>query len=194
MTLQCDASQSGLGAALMQNGQPVAYASRALSAAETRYAQIEKELLAIIFACEHFEPYVYGRDMIRVESDHKPLESIFLKPLNSAPKRLQRMLLRLQKYSLIVAYKKGKEMFLANTLSRAYIPEINTCHDFAGELEKVDHRAFSLSATNAGNRSNMHQSTTQYCSSSVQSYAGDGQRASQKFQNASTLTTTCEMS
>ena len=142
VTLQCDASQSGLGAALMQNGQPVAYASRALSAAETRYAQIEKELLAIVFACEHFEPYVYGRDMIRVESDHKPLESIFLKPLNSAPKRLQRMLLRLQKYSLIVAYKKGKEMFLADTLSRAYIPEINTCHDFAGELEKVDHRAF----------------------------------------------------
>ena len=42
VTLQCDASQSGLGAALMQNGQPVAYGSRALTPAETRYAQIEK--------------------------------------------------------------------------------------------------------------------------------------------------------
>ena len=73
VTLQCDASQSCLGAALLQNGQPVAYASRALSAAETRYAQIEKELLAIVFTCECFEPYVYGRHMIRVESDHKPL-------------------------------------------------------------------------------------------------------------------------
>ena len=52
VTLQCDASQSGLGAALLQNGQPVAYASRALSDVETRYAQIEKELLAIVFACE----------------------------------------------------------------------------------------------------------------------------------------------
>ena len=52
VTLQCDASQSGLGATLLQNGQPVAYASRSLSDVETRYAQIEKELLAIVFACE----------------------------------------------------------------------------------------------------------------------------------------------
>ena len=42
VTLQCDASQSGSGAALLQNGQPVAYASRAMTQAETRYAQIEK--------------------------------------------------------------------------------------------------------------------------------------------------------
>ena len=95
VTLQCDASQFGLGAALLQNGQPVAYASRALTDAETRYAQIEKELLAIVFACERFEQYVYARDLIQVESDHKPLEAIFCKPLHSAPKRLQRMLLRL---------------------------------------------------------------------------------------------------
>ena len=40
--LQCDASQNGLGAALLQHGQPVAYASRALLGAETRYAQIER--------------------------------------------------------------------------------------------------------------------------------------------------------
>ena len=59
VTLQCDASQSGLGATLMQNGQPVAYASRALTPTETRYAQIEKELLAIVFGCEHFEAYTY---------------------------------------------------------------------------------------------------------------------------------------
>ena len=68
MTLQCDASQVGLGAALLQNGQPVAYASRAISDGETRYAQIENEVLAIVFACERFESYVYGRDVIRVES------------------------------------------------------------------------------------------------------------------------------
>ena len=54
VTLQCDASQSGLRAALLQGGQPVAYTSRALTPTETRYARIEKELLAIVFACDHF--------------------------------------------------------------------------------------------------------------------------------------------
>lgn len=75
-----------------------------------------------------------------MESDHKPLEAIFAKPLNSAPKRLQRMLLRLQKYSLRVTYKKGKDMFLADTLSRALLPEVNAC-EFTQELENVDHKA-----------------------------------------------------
>lgn len=140
VTIQCDTSQSGQGAVLLQNGQPVAYASRALTDTETRSARIEKELLVIVFACERFEPYVYGFHLVHVESDHKPLEYIFLKPLNSAPKRLQRMLLRLQKYSLCVTYKKGKDMFLADTLTRAYLSEVNTC-EFTRELEQEDHRA-----------------------------------------------------
>ena len=123
VTLQCDASQSGLGATLMQEGQPVAYASRALTSAETRYAQIEKELLAVLFACEHFDAYIFGRELVHIETDHKPLESIMQKPLNSAPKRLQRMLLRLQRYNLRVRYKKGEKMYVADTLSRAYLPE-----------------------------------------------------------------------
>jgi len=63
-----------------------AYASRALTDTETCYAQIEKELLAIVFACERFELYIYSRDLIQVESDQKPLEAIFCKPLHSAPK------------------------------------------------------------------------------------------------------------
>ena len=141
VTLQCDASQSGLGAALMQNGQPIAYASRALTPTETRYAQIEKELLAIVFACDRFDAYVYGRDLVNVETDHKPLEPVFMKPLDATPKRLQRMLLRLQKYNLQVRYKKGKEMLLAGTLSRAYLPEVHAT-EFARELEDIDHRVW----------------------------------------------------
>ena len=86
VTIQCDASQAGLGAALVQGGQPVVYASRALTDTETRYAQIEKELLAIVFACNKFEVFIYGRDLVYVESDHQPLESIMQKPLNDAPK------------------------------------------------------------------------------------------------------------
>ena len=135
VTLQCDTSQSELGAALLQNGQPVVYASRALAPAETRYAQIEKELLVIVFACERFDTYIYGLEKVKVESDHKPLEAILLKPQHAAPQRLQRMLLRLQRYDLTIHYKKGKDMFLADALSPAPLPEVSNC-DFVHDLEE----------------------------------------------------------
>jgi hypothetical protein len=104
--LQCDASRNGLGACLLHNNQPVAYASRSLTPTEVHYAQIEKEMLAIVFGMERFESYLYGRKVL-VESDHKPLESILKKSLLNAPKRLQRMILRLQKFELEVCTKRG---------------------------------------------------------------------------------------
>ena len=52
LTLQCDASLTGLGASLLQNGQPITFASRALTHVQTRYAQIEKEMLALVFGLE----------------------------------------------------------------------------------------------------------------------------------------------
>lgn len=122
LVLQCDASQYGLGACLLQNGQPIAYASRSLSNAEQNYAQIEKELLAIVFGTEKFETYTYGR-VVYVQSDHRPLQFIFNKSLPNIPKRLQRMMLRLQRYDLRVTYHKGSEMHIADALSRIYIPE-----------------------------------------------------------------------
>ena len=90
----------------MQNGHPIAYASRSLTHTETNYAQIEKEMVAIVCGMEKFNTYVYGRKTL-VESDHKPLEAIFKKGLTSAPKRLQRMMLRLQRFEFEVAYKRG---------------------------------------------------------------------------------------
>ena len=117
----------------------MAYASRALTPTEENYAQIEKELLAIVFACEKFDAYIYGRDSVRVQKDHKPLESIFRKELCVAPKRLQRMLLRLQKYDLDVTYLKGELMLIADALSRAHLPEVNASVSVR-ELEEVDHR------------------------------------------------------
>ena len=120
-TIQCDASDSGLGTTLLQDGQPVAFASRSLSAVERRYAQIEKECLAIVFACTRFNQYLQGRDLTTVETDHKPLVPIFQKSLHSAPKRLQRMLLRLQKFNLHVRYLPGSQMYIADMLSRAYL-------------------------------------------------------------------------
>jgi len=128
--LQCDASDKGLGACLMQGGQPVAYASRSLTKAKQQYAQIEKEMLVIVFGTEKFHEYVYGRTT-QVETDHKPLEAILKKSILSAPKRLQRMMLRLQRYDLHVTYKPGKHMYLADTLSRAYLSQ--PCDDESEE-------------------------------------------------------------
>lgn len=122
VTLSVDASKSGLGAACLQDGFPVAYASRALTEAETRYAQIEKELLSATFACRKFHDFIYGRQAT-VETDHKPITAIVNKPLHSAPARLQRMLLQLQKYDVKFIYKKGTELYVADTLSRAHTDE-----------------------------------------------------------------------
>ncbi|XP_033731751.1 uncharacterized protein K02A2.6-like [Pecten maximus] len=134
--LQSDASQSGLGACLLQEGHPVGYASRALTPTEQNYAQIEKELLSVVFGLEKFETYTYGRKVL-VESDHKPLEIICRKSLLNAPKRLQRMLLKLQKFDLEVVYKPGSTMYMADTLSRAYLP-FNTRSSTEVETEHVN--------------------------------------------------------
>uniref|UniRef100_A0AAR2IIB6 Reverse transcriptase/retrotransposon-derived protein RNase H-like domain-containing protein n=1 Tax=Pygocentrus nattereri TaxID=42514 RepID=A0AAR2IIB6_PYGNA len=69
LTLQCDTSETGLGAALTQNVMPVAFTSRALSSTERGYAPIEKECLAIVFGMEKFHQYTYGRQ-VTVQSDH----------------------------------------------------------------------------------------------------------------------------
>ena len=105
-----------------REGRPLAYASRALSDTETRYATIEKDMLAIVFALEKWHQYTYGRH-VTVHSDHKPLESVTKKPLDRALKRLQGMLVRTLAYEIDLQYLSGKEMFLADTLSRAYLPQ-----------------------------------------------------------------------
>lgn len=116
VALQCDASLKGLGACLIQNDQPIAFASKSLTDAETRYANIEWELLAIVFGCEKFHTYLYSRSFV-VETDHKLLEMISMKNLTAALVRLQRMLLCLQQYDLVITYCPGKEMLLADMLS-----------------------------------------------------------------------------
>lgn len=80
IVIQCDASSEGLGCVLLQEGRPISFASRTLSKSEKRYAQIEKELLAICFAFEKFHYFVYGHP-VTVQSDHKPLGPIFVKDL-----------------------------------------------------------------------------------------------------------------
>ena len=116
-SLQVDTSNKGRGTVLLQEGKPIAFASKALTETEQRYENIEWELLAVVFGCERFRPYLYGCKF-QVESDHKPLEMISLKNLIAAPPRLQCMLLHLQEYDLSIIYCPGKEMTLADRFSR----------------------------------------------------------------------------
>ncbi|XP_071842713.1 uncharacterized protein [Apostichopus japonicus] len=115
--IEVDASLKGVGCALIQDKKPVYFASKAFTETEQRYANIEREMLAVVYACERFHSYVYGK-CFTVESDHKPLEMIKLKSLGAAPPRLQRFLLRLQNYDVTIRYKPGKDMLLADALSR----------------------------------------------------------------------------
>ena len=116
-TIQVDASGRGLGAVLLQENIPIAFASKSLTTTEQRYANIEREMLAIVFGCERFHYYIYGREFA-VITDHKPLEMITKKSLEKAPARLQRMMLRIQTYNYTVTYSPGNTMTLADTLSR----------------------------------------------------------------------------
>ena len=109
-TVQCDASMSGLGACLLQDGNPVMYCSRALTSAETAYSQIEKELLAITFALVRLDQFLYARP-VTVITDHKPLVAIQSKPLGDAPLRLQRMLMAIQRYDYTIVYQPGSQLY-----------------------------------------------------------------------------------
>lgn len=137
ITIQTDASKDGLGCVVMQEGRPVAFASRTLTSSEVKYAQIEKELLAIVFACERFHYYVYG-SAFTVESDHRPLESLMKKDLVDVSVRLQRLMMRLLKYDQMeVTFKPGKEMLIADCLSRAQVSDTEEDNDLTKAIHAI---------------------------------------------------------
>lgn len=119
--IHTDASKNGLGCCLLQEGRPVSYASRSLTAAEQKYAQIEKEYLAIAFAVKKFHYLIYGRN-IKICTDHKPLIAIHSKCINDivSPK-LQRIKLKLIRYNLTLEFVPGKLLHVADMLSRDFL-------------------------------------------------------------------------
>lgn len=122
IVFQCDSSKDGIGVCLLQDDHPVSFASRSLTDTEKNYAQIEKELLAIVFAFTKYHNFVYGHNVL-IQTDHKPLLSIVQKPITKISFRLQKMLLKLLKYDYRIQYIPGSQMYLADTLSRAYLKD-----------------------------------------------------------------------
>jgi hypothetical protein len=110
-----DASSYGIGAALFQlqdddKRAPVGYVSRSLTSAEERYSQIEKEALAMAWACDKFECYLLGKTRaFIIETDHKPLRTIMnSQPLDQCPPRLQRLKMYMMLFYAEVVYVPGK--------------------------------------------------------------------------------------
>ena len=139
--LSSDASKDGIGAAMLQlhegNWFPVAYASRSMTSAEKNYAQIEKELLGMVYATQKFHEFVYGVQAI-IETDHKPLITLKDKPICDLTPRLQRLMLKMRKYDLEFQYTPGRKLVIADTLSRAY-QEGNTEAGLDEEIEVQVH-------------------------------------------------------
>jgi hypothetical protein len=116
-TVAADASPFGLGAALLQEGRPVAYAARSLHKAERNYSQIEKELLGVVFGCERFAFYTTGRPT-QILTDHEPLVGLVDKQYEQVTPRLTRFLERLWPFQLKFKYVKGIHHQLPDFLSR----------------------------------------------------------------------------
>lgn len=122
LKISADASSHSLGAVLLQkestDWKPIVYASRSLSNAETRYAQIEKEALASTWACERFSNYILGKQVV-LETDHKPLVPLLSsKSLDDLPPRILRFRLRLSRFDYEITFVPGKHLHTADVLSR----------------------------------------------------------------------------
>ena len=109
-----DASPVGISAIIVQNTpnkkdyKLISYSSRSLTPTEQRYSQIERECLAIVYACEHNKLYLFGHNF-DVFSDHKPIVNTLNNPNATVPLRIERMTLRLQGFSFNLYHIKGEQ-------------------------------------------------------------------------------------
>ena len=123
--IQSDASMNELRCILIQDEKPVCYASRALTETESRYSNIERELLSAMWSLEHFNHYIEGNHVV-LQTDHKPLVSIWMKPIHTASPRIQRLFLRMSRFNVKLEYIEGKTNVIADALSRMTLNNNNS--------------------------------------------------------------------
>ena len=122
--ITADVSSYGLGGVLMQKQpdstwRPIMFISRSLTPTESRYATIEKEALALTWACERCSDYIIGKS-IEAETDHKPLAPLLTQhTLDQIPPRIQRLRMRLMRFHIKkLTHVPGKEHYTPDALSR----------------------------------------------------------------------------
>ena len=115
-TLETDASSTGLGCSLRQQGKPIFHICRVLKKAELNYSITEKELLAILWGIEKLEYYLLGKQF-NVITDHKALEELFNKRVFRNA-RIDRWMERLSRFDFNIIYRQAESHIGADALSR----------------------------------------------------------------------------
>ena len=116
VVVSADSSAHSLGAVSLQNNRPVEFIAKSLTDTQQRYSQIEKELLAILFAVKRFRYYLFSKEKILVETDHQPLIGLMAKPISELSPRLAQMRLELLSYPVLLElkHKPGTDIILAD--------------------------------------------------------------------------------
>ena len=115
--IECDASNVGIGAVLLQEGHPIAYFSEKLSGAALNYSTYDKELYALVRALKTWQHYLLPREFV-IHSDHESLK--YLKGQGKLNKRHAKWVEFLEQFPYVIRHKKGKANIVADALSRRY--------------------------------------------------------------------------
>ena len=159
--IETDASQNGMGVVLLQpldsnftlnennipmRLMPIAFASKTLTSAECNYANIEHELLGVVFGVLHFKHFTFGNE-VNIITDHKPLVSLLKRSLAACSSRLSRLIIKIVDYPLKVMYQSGRKMVISDALSHLSTHQIPDTEETVPGLNVTTHEVGVFSNT-----------------------------------------------
>jgi len=137
--LTTDASNVAVGGVLSQNGKPITFISKTLSATERTYATNEKELYAIVWALKTLRNYLYGVTNLEIHTDHQPLT--FAMSPNNPNTKMKRWHAFIEEFAPKIIYKPGTQNVVADALSRQFLNNITddeSLHSTQHSIESSD--------------------------------------------------------